>query len=202
MTALKNKVVLITGAGKGTGKALALAFASQGAIVAANDISPNNVEEVVDEIIASGGQAKAYIDDIAKKVAVQAIVKDVEDDFGYIDILINHAAVEPVSALLDMDEWDWYRTLTVNLTGAFLATQSVGREMREQGAGVIVNLITEAGPKRGEMRSAYLASMAGLRGFSQQAALELAPYGVRVYAVDTEVGDVVETVLDLCGRQA
>ena len=200
MTPLKDKVVLITGAGKGTGRALALAFAAQGAIVAANDISPNNVDEVVDEIIANGGQAQAYIDDIAKKVAVQAIVKDVEDDFGRIDILIHHAAVEPVSPLLDMDEWDWHRVMNVNLTGVFLVTQSVGRGMRERGSGVIIHLITEAGSKRGEMRAAYLASMAGLRGFSQQATRELAPYGVHVYAVDTEDNHILESVLGLCQK--
>ncbi|GAB4419501.1 MAG: SDR family oxidoreductase [Anaerolineales bacterium] len=198
MTEFKDKVVLITGAGKGTGKSLALAFAAQGAFVAANDISPLNVESVVEEIVANGGQAKACVEDIAKKVAVQALVKNVEDDFGRIDILVNHAAVEPVSPLLDMDEWDWHRTLNVNLTGAFLVTQSVARGMRERGSGVILNLITEAGPKAGKTRAAYLASMAGLRGFSQQAAKELAPYGIRVHAVETDSGDVAAKIFALC----
>ncbi len=94
-------------------------------IVAANDISPINVDEVVDQILAKGGRAKAYIDDVAKKVGAQNIINQVEDDFGQIDILINHAAVEPHVPLLDMDEWDWHRVLDVNLTGAFLMTQSV-----------------------------------------------------------------------------
>ncbi len=201
MRGLKDKVALITGAGKGTGAALALAFAGQGAIVAANDISPLNVEAVVAEIIANGGQAKAYVDDIAKKVAVQAIVKDVEDDYGRIDILVSHAVVEPVSPLLDMDEWDWQRTLNVNLSGAFLVTQSVARGMRERGEGVIVHLISQAGSKHGEMRAAYLASMTGLRGFSQQAAKELAPFGIRVHAVDTAADDAVARVLDTCLKQ-
>ena len=198
MMELKDKVVLITGAGKGTGAALALAFAARGAVVAANDISPLNVESVVAEIIATGGQAKAYVDDIAKKVAVQAIIKDVEDDFGRIDILVNHAAVEPKSPLLDMDEWDWQRTLSVILGGAFLVTQSVARGMRERGGGVIIHLISEAASKLEEARGAYLTSMAGLRGFSQQAAEELAPYGIRVHAVDIDVDDPVTRVLDLC----
>ena len=133
---------MITGAGKGSGRILAQAFAEQGAIVAANDISPINVDEVVDQIVAKGGRAKAYIDDVAKKVAAQNIINQVEDDFGRIDILINHAAVEPHVPLLDMDEWDWHRVLDVNLTGAFLMTQSAGRVMRAQGSGVIINLIT------------------------------------------------------------
>jgi NAD(P)-dependent dehydrogenase (short-subunit alcohol dehydrogenase family) len=201
MMELEDKVVLITGAGKGTGAALALAFAAQGALVAANDISPLNVESVVADIIANGGRAKAYVDDIAKKVTVQAIVKDVEDDFGRIDILVNHAAVEPNALLLEMDEWDWQRTLNVNLGGAFLVTQSVARGMRERGGGVIIHLISDARSKHGEARAAYLASMAGLRGFSQQAAKELAPYGIRVHAVGIDVDDPVTRVLDLCLKQ-
>ena len=130
MKNLKDKVVLITGAGKGAGRALALAFAERGAIVAANDISPVNVEQVVAEIVARGGKAKAYIEDVAKKVGVQYLVNSVEEDFGGIDILVNHAAVEPHTSLLEMDEWDWHRTLDVNLTGAFLMIQSAGRMMR------------------------------------------------------------------------
>ena len=124
---LKNKVVLITGAGKGIGRRLAEDLAACGAIIAANDISPINVEEVVDGIRAKGGQAKAYLEDVAKKVGAQMILKSVEDDLGTIDILINHAAVEPHTPLLDMDEWDWHRTIDVNLTGAFLMSLASGR---------------------------------------------------------------------------
>ena len=90
-----NWIVLITGAGKGSGRILAQAFAERGAILALNDISPINVEQVVNEITAKGGRARTYIDDVAKKVGAQNIINQVEDDFGRIDILINHAAVEP-----------------------------------------------------------------------------------------------------------
>ncbi len=206
MKDLKGQVVLITGAGKGAGRKLAKAFAKLGAIVAANDISPINVEKVVGEINAGGGSARAYIDDVAKKVGVQALVKQVEDDFGRIDILVNHAAVEPRFPLLDMDEWDWHRTLDVNLTGAFLMTQSVGRVMREQGGGVIINLIppvsgeSEAGRDESPLRAAFLASMAGLESFSQQAARELALYGIQVHTVESDTK--IETVLDLCRSTA
>ena len=196
MTDFKEKVVLITGAGKGSGRKLAKAFAQQGAIVAANDISPINVETVAEEIQAQGGNARAYIDDVAKKVGAQALVKQVEDDFGRIDMLVNHAAVEPHTPLLDMDEWDWHRTLDVNLTGAFLMTQSVGRVMREQGGGVIINLISEADRDEGQMRAAFLASMTGLEALSQQAARELASYGIRVQAVKSNAN--IETILELC----
>jgi NAD(P)-dependent dehydrogenase (short-subunit alcohol dehydrogenase family) len=200
MTAFAMRVVLITGAGKGAGWALAEAFAGLGATIAANDISPNNVEQLVARITESGGQARAYIDDVAKKIAAQALVKRVEDDFGRIDILVNHASVEPRAALLEMDEWDWHRTLDVNLTGAFLMTQSVGRTMVAQGGGVIVNLLAPPG-QQVEGRATYLASMAALEAFSRGAALELAPHGIRVHAVSATGEQLVETVLDLCGRR-
>ena len=199
---LKGKVVLITGAGKGSGRTLAEAFARQGAIVAANDISPINVEEAVAEIRAQGGDARAYVDDIAKKVGAQALVKQVEDDLGRIDILVNHASVEPHFSLLEMDEWDWHRVLDVNLTGAFLVTQSVGRMMREQGGGVIVNLlaldpgVTVADRDGSPKRAAFFVSMVGLESLSQQAARELAPFGIRVRAFPTNTD--IETILDFC----
>lgn len=201
MKNLKDKIVLITGAGKGSGRILASAFAQQGAIVAANDISPINVEEVVEKINNLGGHAKAFIEDVAKKVGAQHIIKQVEDEFGRIDILINHASVQPHTPLLNIDEWDWHRVLDVNLTGAFLMTQSAGRVMRDQGSGVIINLIAakqtsvqDAAFPQGD--SAFVASMQGLEGFTRQAALELNPYGIQVHAVETGE-DIVEKVFAL-----
>ncbi len=180
-------VVLITGAGRGSGRALSEAFAARGASVAANDISPINLDLVVEQIRAAGGRAEAYVDDVAKKVAVQALINQVIDDLGRIDVLVNHAAVEPHFPLLDIDEWDWHRTLDVNLTGAFLLTQSVGRVMREQGGGVIVNLLPLAGRDELSDRAAYVASLTGLLGLTRQAAFELAPFNIRVHAVGTGI---------------
>jgi 3-oxoacyl-[acyl-carrier protein] reductase len=200
MGSLKNKVVLVTGAGKGSGRLLAEAFARQGASVAANDISPINVENAVDQILATGGRAKAYVEDVAKKVGAQNIINQVEDDFGHIDILINHAAVEPHISLLDMDEWDWHRVLDVNLTGAFLMTQSVGRVMRGQGSGVIINLITRS-VRNDHAGAAFIASMNGLDGFTREAARELSPYGVRVYSVENIPEKIVAHIFSLLGLQ-
>jgi len=195
MNDLKDKIILITGAGKGSGRLLAKAFAEHGAIVAANDISPINVEEIVDHINAKGGRSKAYIEDVAKKVGAQYLVKQVEDDFGHIDILVNHAAVEPHIPLLDMDEWDWHRIMDVNLTGAFLMIQSVGRVMREQGSGVIINLITRPDSEVNE--AAFVASMNGLEGLTRAAARELNPYGIHVYTVENRGDKIVASVFAL-----
>lgn len=195
MEELAGKVVIITGAGRGSGRTLAITLAERGAIVAANDISPVNVEEVVDEITSQGGRAKACIEDVAKKLGAQNLIKQAEDEFGGIDVLINHASVQPHVPLLDMDEWDWHRVLDVNLTGAFLMTQSVGRVMREQGAGVIVNLVT-LNQEAVKDEAAFIASMQGLVGFTRQAARELNPYGIRVHVVETGKA-VVERVLTL-----
>ena len=193
---LKDKVILITGAGKGNGRRLAKAFAEHGAIIAANDISPINVEQVVNEINQQGGRAKAYIEDVAKKVGVQNLINQVEDDFGHIDVLINHAAVEPNVPLLSMDEWDWHRVLDVNLTGVFLMTQSAGRVMKAKGGGVIINLVTES-VRDEKQEAAFVASMGGLTGFTRQAMRELSPYGIRVYAVENRGDTIIANVLAL-----
>lgn len=192
MNMLKNKVILITGAGKGRGRFLAEELSKHGAIIAANDISPMNVEEAVKKINENGGKAKSYIEDVAKKVGAQALIKNVEDDFGTIDILINHASVQPYVGLLKMDEWDWHRVLDVNMTGAFLMMQSVGRVMKEKGSGLIINLIAE--PTTSAVLSrvetskkeagAFFASQVGLRELSNQMNVELSPYQIKVVALE------------------
>jgi len=184
---LEGKIAFITGAAHGSGRALALALAARGARVAANDITPIHADPLVEEILAHGGEARAYIQDISKKMPAQTLINRVTDDYGRIEILINHAAVEPKKAILDIDEWDWLRTLTVNLTGAFLMTQSVGRVMREQGSGLILNLIPLYGHRQADEKAAYAASMMGLVEFTRHAARELSPYGLRVYAVSSGI---------------
>ena len=140
MQTLEKKVVLITGAGKGTGRRVAELFSAQGALIAAADVTPINLDETILKINAAGGQVKAYVTDIARKLPVQGLLTQVLDDFGRLDILINCAEVEPRKTILEMDEWDWVRTLDVNLTGAFLLTQIAGRIMKEKKGGVIIHV--------------------------------------------------------------
>jgi len=184
MSNLAGKVVLVTGAGKGAGRAAAELFAGQGARVAANDISPVNLDDLADR---SNGAIKTYPEDMAKKVGVQSVINQVEDDLGAIDILVTHAAVHPHVSLLDMDEWDWHRVLDVNLTGAFLTIQSVGRVMRQNGAGRIFSLISFGDAERSQ-QAAYTASMHGLIALTLAAARELGPYGISVNAIGGGLG--------------
>jgi NAD(P)-dependent dehydrogenase (short-subunit alcohol dehydrogenase family) len=179
-----DKVVLITGAGRGIGRAIAETFAEEGAIVAANDITPINLDNTVAQVAKNGGRAKGYVADVAKKMPVQSMIEEILDDWEHIDILVNNAGVEPHAPLLEMDEWDWRRTIDVNLTGAFFTIQSVGRVMRRQGSGVMVNIGSIAGRAHGlKDRAAYIASKMGLIGLTREAARELAAYNIRVNAV-------------------
>jgi len=179
-----DQVILITGAGRGIGKAIALAFAQAGARVAVNDINPDSCVRTADEIIESGGQAVACHADVANKLAVQAMLIDLEDRWGRVDVLVNNAGVEPHKPIVQLDEWDWNRTIDVNLKGAFICSQSVGRMMQKQGGGVIVNIASIAGRAAGlRDRSAYVASKTGLIGFTKECAREFAAYNIRVNTV-------------------
>lgn len=196
---LTGRVVLVTGAGRGAGRLLARAFGARGASLAANDISPVNLEPVVDEINAAGGHARAYIHDIAKKVDVQAMVNDIIDDFGRIDILINCANVQLPAGLLEIDEWDLHRVFEVNAIGTLLVMQSVARVMRSQAAaagghpgGIIINVV-KTPP---DASAVHLASRAGLTAMTERVNAELAPAGVRVLTLQAE--NPVEAALAAC----
>jgi 3-oxoacyl-[acyl-carrier protein] reductase len=186
-----GKVALITGAGRGIGRELALAFSSLGVVVAANDINPINLDETISQITGMGGIAQGYVFDVAKRMPVEAMVSQVLDHFGHIDILINHASVDPDASILDMDEWEFHRTLDVNLGGPFFCTQQVGRIMRQQGQGAIVNIASAFG--QGNARkghTAFMASQAALLGLTRAAAGELSAYNIHLNAVCHSSGTV------------
>ena len=197
MTDLKGKVVLVTGAGKGAGRAIAQAFASHGAILAINDLTPINLDQTEEGIRAAGGQVKAYVVDVTKKMPIQGLVKTVLDDWGRIDILINCARVKPASSLLDMDDWDWQRTLDVNLTGVFLLMQSVGRVMRTQGSGKMLTIGTD--PHSEPNQAAYSVSKAALVELSIQAKQEFSEFGIQVDLINpNEETDLIMQALAFC----
>ena len=204
---LSGKVVLVTGAGKGIGRVLAEGFAHRGAIIAANDLTPINLDETISHIRAFGGTSQAFVADIASKLGLQTMLNEVVDQYGCIDVLINTASVAPRETLLEIDEWDWRRAIDLNLTGPFLLMQSVGRVMRKQAGGVIVNLISI-----NEKSVAYIAGKTGLIGLTRAAAVEFAAYNIRVNAVCSGFPEAehipglsenpVELVVDLCHRDA
>jgi NAD(P)-dependent dehydrogenase (short-subunit alcohol dehydrogenase family) len=181
---LSGQVALVTGAGRGIGRAIALALAGAGALVCVNDINPDTAGSTTQEILAQDGQAFEYIADVSKKLQVGPMVEAIRDRWGRLDILVNNAGVEPKASVLSLDEWDWERTLGVNLKGTFLCTQLAGRVMRDQGGGAIVNMASIAGYKSPLVNaSAYCASKAGVVGFTRECAREFAAYNIRVNAV-------------------
>jgi NAD(P)-dependent dehydrogenase (short-subunit alcohol dehydrogenase family) len=184
---LADKVVIVTGAGQGLGEAIAKTLAAAGARVAVNDINPDRAERVATEIRAAGGQAIGVTADVANKFQCVYLVETTRAEWGQLDILVNNAGVEPVSSILELDEWDWERCLNVNLKGTFLMSQLCGRVMADENkerGGVIVNISSIAGVEIPLMhRAAYCASKAGVVGFARECAREFAQYGIRVNTV-------------------
>jgi NAD(P)-dependent dehydrogenase (short-subunit alcohol dehydrogenase family) len=178
MDEFEGKVILITGAGKGYGRALAEAFAKLGAIVIANDLTPINLDDTISRIQSAGGCVQAYVADIASKLALQTMLNTILDEHGRIDCLINTINISPTDALLAMDEWDWRRAIDLNLTGPFLLMQSVGRIMQSQGDGAIIHLIAVE-----QNSPVALAGKSGLIGLTQAAGSEFGVHHIRINAV-------------------
>jgi len=181
---LENKVALITGAGRGIGRALAFGLARARARVAVNDIDPATARDTASALLTAGHVSEAFPADVADPSGIGALMQGILSRWGRLDILINNAGVEPHSTLLDLPLSDWQRTLEVNLTGSFLASQAAGRVMKEQGGGGIVNMASIAGRASGlRNRAAYVASKTGLIGLTRECAREFAAYNIRVNAV-------------------
>jgi 3-oxoacyl-[acyl-carrier protein] reductase len=184
---LAGKVAIVTGAGQGLGEAISKTLAEAGAKVAVNDINPDRAERVLKEIRHRGGEAIAVTADISNKFQCVHLVETTRSQWGSLDILVNNAGVEPVSPILEMDEWDWDRCIDVNLKGTFFMSQLCGRVMADENedrGGAVVNISSIAGVEIPLMhRAAYCASKAGIVGFARECAREFAPYGIRVNTV-------------------
>ncbi|MCL7451663.1 MAG: SDR family oxidoreductase [Anaerolineae bacterium] len=181
---LRDKVVLVTGAGRGIGLGIAQALAAEGARVAVCDISARLLDEALTQIQALGGQALAFEMDVTSKPQISRVVGEVVARWGTVDILVNNAGIYEVLPVEEISEAQWDRVLAVNLKGAFLCCQAVIPAMKEQRSGRIVNIASSAGKTGGTLAGAhYSASKAGLINLTKQLARELGPFGITVNAV-------------------
>ena len=180
---LKDKVAIVTGAGQGIGRGIALALAKEGAKVVVSDVS-DKTNEVVKEIENLGSVAIAVKTDVSRTEDTEKLAKTTLEKFGKIDILVNNAGIYPFQPLVEMTEQDWDRVLDINLKGVFNCTKAVLPKMIEQKSGAIINIASIAGAVVGYMNLAhYSASKGGILGFTRSSALELAQHGIRVNAI-------------------
>ncbi|MEM2911762.1 MAG: SDR family NAD(P)-dependent oxidoreductase [Candidatus Bathyarchaeia archaeon] len=183
MFSLKDKVAIVTGAGQGIGREIALSLARNGAKVVIIDIS-NKIFEVLKEIEKLGHDGLAVRCDVSNVNEVEKAVKEVLSKFGGVDILVNNAGIYPFKSLTDMSEQDWDNVLNINLKGTFLFTRAVLPKMIEEKKGKIINIASIAGSVVGYPNlTHYSASKGGIVGFTRALALEVAQHGINVNAV-------------------
>ena len=199
---LKDKVSIITGAGRGIGQATALKFAREGAIVIVCDMGQASVDETVAAIRAEGGAADGYVVDVTKRAQIDAMVEAVMAAHGRIDTLVNNAGIVADAQLRKMSDAAFDRVIDVNLKGTYNCARAVVDIMVAQGSGVILNASSIVGIFGNFGQSNYAASKFGVIGFVKTWARELGPKGIRANAVcpgfvETPILDTVpEKVLD------
>jgi|RhiMethySRZTD1v2_1073278.scaffolds.fasta_scaffold04379_15 NAD(P)-dependent dehydrogenase (short-subunit alcohol dehydrogenase family) len=190
---LGGKVALVTGAQQGIGRAIALAFAREGADVGVNYLDDRNAaEKVAQEVRGAGRRAVLVQADVAQASGIDAMVSQVVGELGGLDVLVNNAGVYPRVPFLEMRERDWDLVLDVNLKGGFFCAQAAARAMiagRRRGS--VINMASQA--IRGAVRGVhYSASKGGVVAMTRAMALELAPHGVRVNAIAPGLTDTAQ----------
>lgn len=178
-----NRLALITGAGRGIGRAIALELAGRGMDIALNDINQNDMENVKSEIIASGKKAEVYKCDVSHYLQVENMIKQITDEFGHIDILVNNAGITRDNLLMRMKEEEWDSVMNVNLKSVFNCTKAVSKIMIKQKSGRIISVSSVIGVMGNSGQANYAASKAGIIGFTKSIAKELASRGITVNAV-------------------
>ena len=182
-TMLKDKVAIVTGASRGIGRSIALAFAAQGARVVASGRNLEALESLAAEIRAAGGEVATVSGDVALEADANALIDQAMAAFGRVDILVNNAGITRDGLLLRMKSEDWDAVLDTNLKGAFLCTRAAAKVMSKQRYGRIVNISSVVGEMGNAGQANYCASKAGLLGLTKSVARELARRNVTVNAV-------------------
>ena len=184
MKRFENKIVLVTGAGRGIGASIAKRFASEGAVVIVN-YSGNEeaAQKTVDEITATGGQAQKYKCSVNDSESVKVMIDEIIKEFGRIDILVNNAGITKDGLMLRMTDEDFDRVIDVNLKGTFNCTKYVSKYMLKQKSGKIINISSVVGLSGNAGQVNYSASKAGIIGITKSAAKELSSRGITVNAV-------------------
>lgn len=182
-TSLKQQVAVVTGAGRGIGKAIAIALAREGASVAAIDINSEGATTTATEIRQVGGEAVGLAADVARNEDVACIMQSVAELYGRLDILVNVAGLISNTPVLELAEEEWDRVLAVNLKGIFLCCKHAAGLMVRQGSGRIINISSLAGIVGAPGQAAYCASKHGVLGFTKVLAIELGLHGVTVNAI-------------------
>ena len=180
MSQLTNQIAVVTGAGRGIGRAIALKFATEGADVACVSRTQENSEKVASEIRALGRKAWAHAVDVADAGAVNAAAEKILTECGRVDILVNNAGVTRDNLLMRMSEAEWDAVLDTNLKGAFLFTKAFSRALLKQRSGRIINVASVIGLTGNAGQCNYAASKAGLIGFTKSVAREMASRGITV----------------------
>ncbi|MBN1894143.1 3-oxoacyl-[acyl-carrier-protein] reductase [bacterium] len=183
MALLSGKTALVTGGGRGIGKAIVLDLAGHGADIIVSDIDETAAQETASLVQGTGRRSLAMKADVSRDQDVDALVKASIEAFGRIDILVNNAGITRDNLLMRMSEQEWDSVLSVNLKGAFLCTRHVVRGMMKQRSGKIINMASVVGVMGNAGQANYAASKAGLIGFTKSAARELASRNIQVNAV-------------------
>ncbi len=183
MSLLANKVAVVTGAGRGIGRAVALAYARMGADVACVSRTEENSAKAAAEVEALGRRAWAVAVDVSDTAAVNAAAGKILDDAGRVDILVNNAGVTRDNLLMRMSEEEWDTVINTNLKGAFNFTKTLTRPFIKQRSGRIINIASVIGLIGNAGQSNYAASKAALIGFTKSVAKELAPRGITANAI-------------------